>query len=171
VIPVEQVRRGDLVRLPVLGARPVIRVEHYDDGAYVIVWGDTDGEHTYKILRAGDLVDVVRGSDPELPIEADDRAREAERERVGRLIREHGPLPDSEIVERYRERQADAAEALTAADSILRRRRELERRGQIEDCGVKFHVETGRSETTWGWKLEPEQISIADAYRAEEPEL
>ena len=76
MIPVEELRAGDLVRLPARGEREVVRVEVYPpipalvergletyaSDAYVVVYrpGSDGPEGQLRVLRRGDLVDARR---------------------------------------------------------------------------------------------------------------
>ena len=174
MIPVEKVRPGHVVRLPQNVRRTVLRVEHYDDGSFVVVYRLGDLEKTMRVLRAGDLVDVVSETEPDIDPgagpDSGDLWREAQTDRVLQIVRSGGPMPDSEIVDRYREREADAGEVLTSASTIERRRRDLERRGDLVQAGERFHVETGRTEPVWSVKVRDEPMTIAREY-APEPDL
>lgn len=171
MIPVEQIHPGDVVTLPNGREMPVARVERYDD-QFVVVYRDGDLEKTLRIMRAGDLVNAARGDG--LPSGIDDQFgddRETERLALLEIYRRAGPLTDSELVEHVREREADAGLPLTEVSRLMRRRRELERRQQIELRGSRRHVESGAVEPLWAVpENQPTQQTIADAFYPE-PDL
>ncbi len=169
MIPVETVRRGDTVTLPNGRELPVLRVETYnepDGTVYVVVYGDGPLEKQLRIMHAGDLVNAERtgyslASDEELA------EHEAGRQHLLELYRRHGPMPDSEIVERAHERDADAGRTLTEASTLMRRRRELERRELIETVGTRYHPESGATEPLWMIRQHDAQLSVAREYQPE----
>jgi hypothetical protein len=167
VIAVEKVRAGDTVTLPNSREMPVVRVETYDETEgtiYVVVYRDGDIEKQLRIMRAGELVNVEPGAEPE----PDDLAEhEAGRQMLLELYRRHGPMPDSEIVERAHERDADGGRTLTPVSTLMRRRRELERRQMIATAGERFHPESGATEPLFMLRQQPEQLSVAREYQPE----
>ena len=76
-------------------------------------------------------------------------------------------MPDSEIVERAHERDADAGRTLTPVSTLMRRRRELERRQIIEASGARYHPESGATEPIWMIRPSDEQLTVARAYDPE----
>jgi hypothetical protein len=169
VIPVEQIRAGDTVYLPNGREMGVVRVETYDEPAgivYVVVYRDGDIEKQLRIMHAGDPVNATAG--PTMDTDTGDLAEhEAGRQQLLELYRRHGPMPDSEIVERCHERDADAGRTLTAVSTLMRRRRELERRDLIEETGSRYHPESGATEPLFMVSQQPEQLSVAREYQPE----
>lgn len=170
MIPVEQLQPADTVLLPNGRQMPVVRVERYD-ADFVVVYQDGTLEKTMRIMRAGDLVNAERGPTTDPAWADDDGDHEAGRLAILEMYRRFGPMPDSELVERVHEREADAGLPLSPVSQLMRRRRELERRDRIEASGERFHVESGASEPIWMIPPgQPEQTTIADALYPE-PDL
>lgn len=163
MIPVEQIQPGDIVTLPNQREMTISHVEQYGDD-YIVVYKDGDLEKTMRIMRAGDLVNADRpggyddGGEPE---------HEAGRQFLLELYRRYGPMPDSEIVERAHERDADQGRTLTAVTTLMRRRRELERRDLLETVGERFHPESGATEPLWMVRRIDEPLTIAHEYDPE----
>lgn len=182
MIPVEQIRPGDIVHLPSDIDRPVVRVERYIDGSYVVVYSDNtlvapdavkiiDGlEKSLRTMRAGEPVNATRPAETASPDAQLEDDRELLRQVLLGLFRAHGQMADDELVDRYRDLQLDRGQPIAPGPDVLRRRRELVARGLIRDTGEHARADSGIYHTVWAPAGGDEQISLAAEHHPE-PEL